>query len=306
MPNFALRLSVPASLTVGEAKRTFYWTPEGRDSFVTACGPSLGVLGPVPKPNIELVRLAAGVIAADRTTPRRAQGSNWSRREIQLAVPVFRPERWEPVSERLAQLLAFLSGDNWSLQFVRSRSARERVATVPTGASRVVLLSGGADSAVGALLSRHKLGEASQVLVSHVGATSLAPIQRTIAESIEKLLTGPAQDHHQIRFSRHATQPNGVRFPNEFSTRARSLLFIALGLAVASIEKLPLWVPENGFASLNPPLAPDQRGSLSTRTTHPAFLVQLQALPALALRAPAFRYVGRRTCTSRSCSIGLI
>lgn len=34
-------------------------------------------------------------------------------------------------------------------------------------------------------------------------------------------------------------------------------------------------MPENGFASLNPPLTPDQRGSLSTRTTHPAFLTGL-------------------------------
>ena len=33
-----------------------------------------------------------------------------------------------------------------------------------------------------------------------------------------------------------------------------------------------LWVCENGFTSINPPLSPERRGSLSTRTTNPSFL----------------------------------
>jgi hypothetical protein len=36
-----------------------------------------------------------------------------------------------------------------------------------------------------------------------------------------------------------------------------------------------MWIAENGFASLNPPLAPERRASLSTRTTHPRFLSNL-------------------------------
>ena len=41
---------------------------------------------------------------------------------------------------------------------------------------------------------------------------------------------------------------------------------------------MPLWIPENGFASLNPPLGPERLGSLSTRTTHPRFLQNLSAV----------------------------
>jgi hypothetical protein len=37
-------------------------------------------------------------------------------------------------------------------------------------------------------------------------------------------------------------------------------------------------VPENGFASLNLPLSPERRGALSTRTTHPRLLDELQSI----------------------------
>jgi hypothetical protein len=86
------------------------------------------------------------------------------------------------------------------------------------------------------------------------------------------------QIHQQIHFSRHTTQFDGTVFRDETSTRTRSFLFLAFGLAIASIEGSSLWIPENGFASLNLPLTADQRGSLSTRTTHPLFLEQLVSL----------------------------
>lgn len=116
----------------------------------------------------------------------------------------------------------------------------------------MVLLSGGADSAVGApLLSRHDLGEAQHVLVSHIGLTSLAPVQVDIAQRIGDLLPGPLQVNQQIHFSRHTSQFDGTSFRDEASTRVRSFLFLAFGLAIASMDGLPLWIPENGFASLS-------------------------------------------------------
>jgi hypothetical protein len=105
-----------------------------------------------------------------------------------------------------------------------------------------------------------------------VGAKNLAPVQRGVAASAEKLMPGPSQVHLQIGLRRTTEQIDGTPFTNEPSSRSRSLLFLGLGLAAASIDGVPLWIPENGFASLNPPLDPNRRGSLSTRTTHPAFL----------------------------------
>jgi hypothetical protein len=55
------------------------------------------------------------------------------------------------------------------------------------------------------------------------------------------------------------------------------VLFIALGLAAAAVRNTELLMPENGYASLNVPLAGERRGALSTRTTHPAFLDALAA-----------------------------
>jgi hypothetical protein len=115
-------------------------------------------------------------------------------------------------------------------------------------------------------------GDEGHLLLSHVGAKNLAPIQRGVATTAEKLIPGPSQAHLQIGLRRSSKQIDGSPFTNEPSSRSRSLLFLSLGLAAASVDRVPLWIPENGFASLNPPLDPNRRGSLSTRTTHPAFL----------------------------------
>jgi hypothetical protein len=80
-------------------------------------------------------------------------------------------------------------------------------------------------------------------------------------------------EHLQIHLGRRSEQlGTGDAFDNETSSRSRSLLFIALGLAAASVREGGLTMAENGFTSLNVPLTPERRGALSTRTTHPAFI----------------------------------
>lgn len=106
----------------------------------------------------------------------------------------------------------------------------------------------------------------------------LAPIQRHVAAEIERLVPGPTQQHVVVHLGRGSQRIDGTSYPSEPTSRSRSLLFLALGLAVASVHQVPLWIPENGFASLNPPLGPERLGSLSTRTTHPAFLQNLAAV----------------------------
>lgn len=244
-------------------------------------GPRLGALGPVLPANTDLVRLALLVYAADRSTPRATGGTNWSQRDFTLTIPVSDEPTWTSVAADMGDLLNFLTGDKWVLSFRSARPAKEPVATAREIANprRVVLLSGGADSALGALESRRTLDSVEgHILVSHVGASAIAPVQRNVADQIVHISPGPAQTHQQIHLIRRGQQVDGSSFRNEYSTRSRSLLFLALGLAVSSIYKVPLWMPENGFASLNPPLAPSRRGSLSTRTTHPAFLMGLSEI----------------------------
>ena len=278
MPDFRLELMLPDPIPEGRATSTFYWSSNDRGSFESTYGPYLGRLGPVASPNIDFVRIAAAVFTADRSTPRKGGGSNWNSRDIGLTVPVNSPDRWRSISENLGSLLGLLTGDSWRLEFVPSYGPKEPVAKFTPGAERIVLVSGGADSAIGALRSRQTVGPGGHILVSHVGATILAPIQREVASAAENLVPGVPQEHLQIGFRRKQRQVNGVAFPSEPSSRSRSILFLAFGLAVASREGVPLWIPENGFASLNPPLGAERRGSLSTRTTHPAFLEGLAVI----------------------------
>ena len=51
-------------------------------------------------------------------------------------------------------------------------------------------------------------------------------------------------------------------------------------LAASKINQLPaqVFIPENGFISINPPLVPGRISSLSTKTTHPLFIEMLQSL----------------------------
>ena len=278
MPEFRLELTVPRAVPEDRATTTFYWSSNASNSFETMYGPNLGRLGPVTHPNVDFVRIAAAAFTADRSTPRKNRDSNWNSRDIGLTVPVHSPDRWRAVGDNLASLLGMLTGDSWGLEFVPSYGPGEPVAQFTPGAERVVLVSGGADSAIGAVRSRQTVGTGGHVLVSHIGATVLAPVQRSVASGAARLVPGVSQAHRQIRFSRKARQVNGAAFPTEPSSRSRSLLFLAFGLAVASREGIPLWIPENGFASLNPPLGAERRGSLSTRTTHPAFLEGLSSI----------------------------
>lgn len=276
MPHFTLRLAKPDPIKPDEARESFYWLTDGPSSFTTGLDPNLTSLGLVPALSVDLVRIAVAVYAADRSTYRSGRGSDWNQREIDIEVPVSDAARWAAVANDLSSVLAFLTGDQWSITFNEEQFTGKASSVETAAPKRVVLLSGGADSAIGALLSRSDLAEGeTHTLVSHLSSTTQGPIQRAVAESITTLLPGPAQHHLQIRFSRRKHRIDGREYATESSSRSRSLLFLALGLAAASIDSVPLWIPENGFASLNPPLGPDRRGSLSTRTTHPAFLAGL-------------------------------
>ncbi|TCO06882.1 queuosine biosynthesis protein QueC, partial [Camelimonas lactis] len=97
---------------------------------------------------------------------------------------------------------------------------------------------------------------------------------------------GGGLGHLQLNHNAHTP---GVQ---EASQRARSLVFITFGVIAATalkayreVAEVPLFVCENGFIAINPPLTGGRLGSLSTRTAHPEFLARLQkVLDAAGLR----------------------
>lgn len=279
MTSIALCLTREDAAASG-ADEVFLWDGTAGDSFNTGLRPDLRQLGTVPSVNADFVRVALAVYVADHSVRRERGGSNWNQRDFVLSVPVVHGDGWRAAAAGFERTLAFLTGDRWTLQFTRLAPPEAGGALVPDTAVRTVLVSGGADSASGALVSAASLrpGE-GQRLVSHSssGSGASAPQQR-VAAALEELFSGTTLHHHQVHLQRRSRRLNGTRFRREPSSRSRSLLFLALGLAVASQSGRGLWIAENGFASINPPLGPERVGALSTRTTQPWFLWRVGSL----------------------------
>jgi len=237
--------------------------------------------GVVPSPTaLDLLRLAIAVYAAD-TRIRRADAFDGWTRDIALHAFVHDPAIWLGASSLVEELLAFLTGDHWTVSF-RPPPASHRPAVASPGreprrvrADSVCLLSGGLDSFVGAIDLLE--GGGTFAFVGHEsqgsGATSHAQ------GAIEDVLVS-AYGRERVPYLHLFVSPPHLRGRrSESSTRSRSLLFFGLAVATASgVGANRIVVPENGFISLNVPLTPSRLGSLSTRTTHPHLITLLGSL----------------------------
>ncbi len=130
------------------------------------------------------------------------------------------------------------------------------------------LFSGGLDSLIGAIDLLTKGGRVA--LVSHHGlGDSTKSIQTRIIDALRQDF-----DDQIVHVPFFVHPDRGNTNEGENTMRARSLLFLAMGVAVASLmeTKPSLTIPENGLISLNVPLTSARTGSLSTRTTHPYYI----------------------------------
>jgi hypothetical protein len=153
----------------------------------------------------------------------------------------------------------------------------------------VSLFSGGMDSFAGAVLAVRTAQR--PLLVGHWNWTPTSAIQGAARVALRRL-TGADPEFRGFRVGRRSVQVNGIRFGEERTSRSRSLLFVAIGVALATGTRAhELWIPENGWVSLNVPLDGSRRGTLSTRTTHPGVIYELNGLLrdlgiGLAIRNP--------------------
>jgi len=229
-----------------------------------------------PHPVIrDLIRLAVAVYAADLRVPRKRTDDRWTR-DLTLYLPVSNVSLWSKARPSLLRLLNFLTGDHWDVKFREADGAQTSASASTTPVDAVCLFSGGLDSLVGAidllaqgqrvaLVSHHGLGDSTKSIQTRVVAT----LRQEFADRIV-----------HVPFYVHPDRGNTNEGEN--TMRARSLLFMAMGIAVASVmEAQPtLTVPENGLISLNVPLTGARTGSLSTRTTHPHYIELFRKLLA--------------------------
>jgi 7-cyano-7-deazaguanine synthase in queuosine biosynthesis len=234
-------------------------------------------LDPAPRA-WDLLSIALSVVTADFAALRDQSPDGWTR-EIELDIAVADEPFWSGQAQALADALAFLTTDRWTLRFhaggMLPAPPRE---PVQPAEDCVVLLSGGLDSLIGA------------IDLAAAGRKPFA-ISQTVRGDADKQVgfaakIGGGLGHLQLN---HNASTPGVQ---ETSQRARSLVFITFGVIAATALKayqdggeVPLFVCENGFIAINPPLTGGRLGSLSTRTAHPEFLVRLQrVLDAAGLR----------------------
>ncbi len=237
----------------------------------------------VPVAVSELFTLASAIYCLDKVAARRTSTDAWTR-TFAIEFPGSM-DGWK--SPHLKTAMNFLTGDHWSFS-PQARSGILVSHNIQPTPDVVCLFSGGLDSLVGAI----ELLEAGRVvrLVAH-HETGVAPRrQRVLADALRQHYGANRVALSQM-FLRPAPRRSEQQTPlpsaNETSTRARSLLFIASGLTVAAAigSHVPVVIPENGFIGLNVPLSTSRLGSLSTRTTHPYFLAELQSvLAGLSIR----------------------
>lgn len=230
-----------------------------------------------PPEAVDLINISLSVYTADKLIPRDEAYNGWERYFI-LHIPVLNTDLWNKAKDILENMLSFLSGDKWVINFRnREKTPDEEYGfcKYEGNIKKVSLFSGGMDSFIGAI---DLLNSNNMAFVSLYGAGGDASTPQDRA----MLALQREYNADSIMHCKFHVQPmkKGKQAKSEPSTRSRSFLFIAHGVAVASSlgSDMPLYISENGLISLNIPLTPARMGSLSTRTTHPFFLFQYMEL----------------------------
>ena len=224
----------------------------------------------VHAPVRDLFRIGLAVVAADHGVPRDNAQDGWTR-QIHLEVPVEQSAIWNGKKTAVERMLKFLTGDLWTLTFklAKTKLGQDKREPKYLKGKAVSLLSGGADSLVGAL----DLAATGEEWTAVSQTSSDTNVQAEFASS--------------TNVARHLQWTHVVHIPydDEPSQRARSVGFFAFALVAAvsteayhAGETVTLHASENGLISLNPALTPTRIGSASTRTTHPCFIGQFQVL----------------------------
>jgi len=227
---------------------------------------------------IDLLYISLMVYYADNMIFRGKENDTWTR-TIKIYMPVLEINKWNKNKELLEKMLSFLSGDTWSFEF-RKRKFNQKEEKAFKGIKRkkkkyepkaICMLSGGLDSFIGAI----------DILASekniwfvglYGGGKGVSIYQKNV---INKLINRYKLSKDQF-FNFYASPIKRV----ENTTRTRSFMFFAHAIILGSSFKkeMTLYIPENGFISLNIPLTNTRLGSCSTRTTHPYYMELLQQL----------------------------
>jgi hypothetical protein len=219
--------------------------------------------------SLDLLILGAVVYVADTKIARRVAAQDGWSREISITLEVTQPDDWAGHSHEISALLHFLTGDFWNIQFQRSRARPRLASSMVQGISGpVALLSGGADSLVGA--SNCAMANVTPIFASHYWDTGTRSHQIAVRNALQERYGIPESRFVSGRIGLEKRGFDGLAGDN--TQRSRSFLFLAMATFLASSIESEILIPENGLISLNIPTDPLRLGAFSTRTTHPHLL----------------------------------
>ena len=217
----------------------------------------------------DFLTIALSVVAADFTDLRARSADGWTR-TLELHIAVQDPVFWNSQARALEAALGFLTTDVWTFVFHSGGyGPPAQLQAFHPREDSVALLSGGMDSLIGAI---------------DLVTQGLKPY------AVSQIVRGDGKKQndfaHSLGLSRiglnHVAKSPESQEPSQ---RARSIVFLAFGLVVATSldrfhqgDRVPLYICENGFIAINPPLTVTRLGSLSTRTAHPEYLGRLQQI----------------------------
>lgn len=236
----------------------------------------------------DLIELGAAVQLVDRMErrpPARCGGDSWARR-LRLVVGVRNLDLWraDSVSRQLHEMLAWLTDDDWVIDFV-ARAGSVRPAESyrflfenPVEGAVVSLYSGGLDSYAGLALELSE--DTVPVLVSVVPNTRQGASQSHTLGLLQKQF-GIAVPRVAVKCHLRGMQSR------ESSNRSRGFGFLAVAASVAAMSDIKtVHVYENGIGAINLPYSWSQGGAQSTRSMHPKTLCLAGALFSSVLDHP--------------------
>ncbi len=255
--------------------------------------------GKLPPAMHDLLKIATYVYVGDQVISRGGIRSfdyaeKWNR-DLCFEIPVQEIDLWsdDTIKNLLEEALSFVSGDTYTLNFVkRPSSSFPEFLNFTTDAEpdykfdEVVLFSGGLDSFTGAV-EEVVANSKCPVLVSHQSNNKMVSLQRGLYDYLVNL--GPSG---QKPLHVHVMINKDKKLTRDTNQRTRSFLFAALGTIVANAFNLKrVRFYENGVTSCN--LSWDFGGptwqARATRVTHPKFLYLLSDLVS-ALTDDDFRF----------------
>lgn len=255
----------PAGIEVDPDQISFVWPRKGDAdaNVISNLSWDLEEFAAASPPARDFYRIAAAAYLADSAVSKPAVSLH---RQLRVTTFVEDPQPWEDGAlTGLADLLHWLTGDSWAL-ILKPEDARLPL-QVAEPADRIQLLSGGLDSLCGAAI-----GLRDNSSIRFVGHRDASRAVRHAQRLIDDAIGDAPYDRFEFYLRDTSRRKN-------HGPRSRSLMFMALGaMSAHSHGARTLWVPENGFTSINPPLDAGRGGTLTTRSTHPYTFLLVSSL----------------------------